>query len=82
MIRVKEQYKHVIIGFKNSGNPLGLRSQAELVYLYELAKKKKNQWLDFFEFETEPDESKIEEIKVQDFNMKRSRRRGRKSEKS
>lgn len=75
MIVLKKEYAGVVIGFKNSAKPLGLRSQAELVWLYEKAKAKNIQsWLSFFDLEEEPTQEEIEHVKVESFFKKQEQK--------
>lgn len=66
-IKVKEQYLNTVIGFNNSGAPLGLRN--DLHILYEIAVKTEQQHL-LDMFETTPSTDQLEEMKVESFLQK------------
>ena len=66
-IKVKEQYKNTVIGFNNSGAPLGLRN--DLHILYEIAVKTDQQNI-LEMFEALPNEKDLEDMKVENFFQK------------
>lgn len=71
-LKVKKQYENTVIGFNNSGAPLGLRN--DLHILYEMAVNTGQQNI-IQMFEEEPTAEQIEEIKVTNFNSKQEEKR-------
>lgn len=63
-LKIKEEYKATIVGFGDSGLPLGQRSEADLIKLAGMAKY--DQHLANY-FESLPTDEKLEEIKVGSF---------------
>ncbi|MGN6438377.1 MAG: hypothetical protein ACTHMM_17675 [Agriterribacter sp.] len=70
-IKVKKQYEHEVVGFNNSGKPLGQRS--DLHVLYDIAKRGNHAHLLKY-FEEVPDEIELEKIKVETFNRKQQQK--------
>ncbi|MBL0233270.1 MAG: hypothetical protein IPQ08_06355 [Chitinophagaceae bacterium] len=66
-IKVKEQYKNIVIGFNHSALPLGLRNDLHL--LYELAKEQGIMYL-LEMFEEVPTAAEIETLKTEVFEKK------------
>lgn len=74
-LKIKQGYESVIIGFNNSCLPLGQRSQNDLIFLYERAKKRNNQkWLNLFELNEVPTAKEIDEVKEKSFTEKQSKK--------
>lgn len=49
-LKIKEAHKHNIVGFNNSGTPLGFRSQEDLIDLAIMARQSNDEYLlSFFE---------------------------------
>lgn len=71
-IKVKAKYRDTVVGFNNSGKPLGQRDDLHL--LLEIAKAGNVKYL-LDMFEEIPDEQTIIEHKEQAFLNKRSRKR-------
>lgn len=71
-IKVKEQYLNTVIGFNNSGAPLGLRN--DLHILYEMAVKTEQQHL-LDMFEEAPSDEVLESLKVESFLKKQEEKK-------
>lgn len=67
-LKLKPQYRDVVIGFNNSSLPLGLRD--DLYKLYEIAMIK-NHKAHLEMFEEVPDQKELDQIKEDIFNRKR-----------
>lgn len=63
-LKIKEEFKTTVVGFGNSGLPLGQRSEADLIKLAEMAKYDKH--LANY-FEVLPTDEKLQEAKVDTF---------------
>lgn len=68
-LKIKKQYASVVVGFNNSGKPLGQRD--DLHVLYDIAKSGKHAHLLQY-FEEVPDQVELETLKVESFNRRRS----------
>jgi hypothetical protein len=74
-LKIKQGYEAVIIGFNNSSLPLGQRSQSDLIFFYERAKKRNNQkWLNLFELNEVPTDKEIDAVKEKTFTDKQLRK--------
>lgn len=70
-LKLKAEYAGVIIGFRNSSLPLGQRSEADLMFLYQRALDRNFiDWLAMFE--DAPDEKEVELLKEKSFAQRRS----------
>lgn len=66
-IKIKPEFLDTVIGFNNSGLPLGQRDDLEI--LIDIARKSNPAILNYFE--EIPSLKEVEKIKVEKFNLKR-----------